>query len=201
MHSHPYQNVMRTVSTFHISEVDHQTVTMSQRQNSKEREYSWTNHPLPTASQYYKKWRTAENQPFKHANPPPINVTGVQNISPLIQLLEQIAKDQYEIKAFADNHVNVQPKTSGCYGTTVKALAERHAEFHTYKLKEERWYRVLLKNMHSSINLEDINIKIKKLRHKVTNIWNIKQYRTKSPLTIFFVDLKPAPNNKHIFNA
>jgi hypothetical protein len=37
---------------------------------------------------------------------PPIYITDVKNISPLIQLLEQIAKQQYEIKALADNHLN-----------------------------------------------------------------------------------------------
>jgi hypothetical protein len=37
---------------------------------------------------------------------PPISVTGIQNISPMIQLFEQIAEKQYEIKAFEDNQVN-----------------------------------------------------------------------------------------------
>jgi hypothetical protein len=77
--------------------------------------------------------------------PPPIYVTGVQNISSMIQLLEQIAKEQYEIKALTDNQVKVQPKTSECYSTIVKALAERRTEFHTYKLREEGSYRVVLK--------------------------------------------------------
>jgi hypothetical protein len=49
-----------------------------------------------------------ENTP----KPPPIYITDFKNISPLIQLLEQIAKQQYEIKALADNQVKVQPKTS-----------------------------------------------------------------------------------------
>jgi hypothetical protein len=129
--------------------------------------------------------------------PSPIYVTGVQNISPMIQLLEQIAKEQYEIKALADNRVKVQLRIAECYSTIVKALAERRTEFHTHKLKEERGYRVVLKNMHYSIN---IKIKIEKLEHTVTNVWNIKQYRTKLPLSMFFVDLKPAPNNKEILN-
>jgi hypothetical protein len=46
--------------------------------------------------------------------PPPIYVTGVHSISPLIRLLEQIAKEQYEIKALADIQVIVQPKNSQC---------------------------------------------------------------------------------------
>jgi hypothetical protein len=44
--------------------------------------------------------------------------------------------------------------------------------------------------MHYSINPE-IN-----LGRTVTNIWNIKQYRTKQPLPMLFVELKPVPNNK-----
>jgi hypothetical protein len=58
----------------------------------------------------------------------------------MIQLLERIAKEQYEIKALADNQVKFQPKTAECYGTIVRAVAERRTEFRTYKLKEERSY-------------------------------------------------------------
>jgi hypothetical protein len=71
-------------------------------------------------------------------------------------------------------------------------------EFHTYKPK---------KKLHStkkyalSINPEDIKTEIENLGHLFTNIWNIKQYRTKLPLSMFFVKLQPAPNNKDIFNV
>jgi hypothetical protein len=57
----------------------------------------------------------------------------------------------------------------------------------------------VLKNIHYSINPADIKTEIEKLGHTVTNIWNIKQYGTKLPLSMFFVELKPAPNNKDIF--
>jgi hypothetical protein len=41
---------------------------------------------------------------------------------------------------------------------------------------------------------------IEKLGHTVTNIWNIKQYRTKLPTTLHvFLELKPTLNNKDIF--
>jgi hypothetical protein len=43
--------------------------------------------------------------------------------------------------------------------------------------------------MHYSINPDDIKAEIENLGYKVTNIWNIKQYRTKLPLSMFFVDL------------
>jgi hypothetical protein len=47
---------------------------------------------------------------------------------------------------------------------------------------------------------QDIKAETENLGH-ITNIWNIKQYRTKLPLSTFSVELKPAPNNKDIFNV
>jgi hypothetical protein len=52
--------------------------------------------------------------------------------------------------------------------------------------------------MHYFINPDDIKAEIEKLGHKVANVWNITQYRTKLPL---YVDLKPASINKSIFNV
>jgi hypothetical protein len=113
---------------------------------------------------------------------PPVYISGVTlvTISPLIQLLEQTVEKQYELKALQNNQVKI---------------------FHTYKPKEERNYKVVLKNMYYSINPEDIKAESEKLGHSVTNIWNIKQYRTKLPLSMFFVELQPAPNIKDIFNV
>jgi hypothetical protein len=54
-------------------------------------------------------------------------------------------------------------------GSPMVVKAERCTEFQTYKLKEKRSYRVVLKNIHYSINNKDIEIKIEKLGHTVTN--------------------------------
>jgi hypothetical protein len=53
--------------------------------------------------------------------------------------------------------------------------------------------------MYYSINPEEIKTESGKLEHTVTNIWNIKQYRTKLPPSMFLAELKPSPNND-IFN-
>jgi hypothetical protein len=75
--------------------------------------------------------RIANNTVFKK-----INLYNITNISPLIQLLEQIAIQQYEVKALTHSQVKVQPKTSESYRTIIKALAKKCTEYHTYKLKE-----------------------------------------------------------------
>jgi hypothetical protein len=45
--------------------------------------------------------------PGNTQKPPPIYVSDVTTIPPLTQLLEQIAKLQYEIKALAGNRVKI----------------------------------------------------------------------------------------------
>jgi hypothetical protein len=102
-----------------------------------------------------------------------------------MQLLNRTAHQQYVITALANNQVRVQPTTSDSYRSITRALTVNRAEFHTYKPKEERNYRVVLKNMHYSINPDDIKSEIETLGHKVANIWNITQYRTKLPLYVF----------------
>jgi hypothetical protein len=129
-------------------------------------------------------------------NPPPIYVSDVTTISPLIQLLEQIAQ-QYELKALSNSQIKIQPKTSESYRTITQALTK----FHAYRLKKERNYRVVLKNMHYPFNLEEIKAEIENLAHMVSNIWNIQQNKTKLPLFMFFVELKPVPNNTDIYEV
>ena len=179
--------------------------TMLQKKQIKENAY-WLDAPLTTNRFTILTDEEGNDQQHtemieKTPKPPPIFVYGVQNISPLIQLLDQVAKLQYEIKALNSNQVRVQPKSSEHYRIIIKALSEKHTEFHTYKLKEERGYKVVLRNMHHSISTVDIKAEIEKLNHKVTNIWNITHQKTKQPLPMFFVELKPAPNNKDIFNV
>jgi 2-methylisocitrate lyase-like PEP mutase family enzyme len=73
---------------------------------------------------------------------PFLYIQDVISIPLLLQLLEQVATQQYETKALANNKVKVQPATTDAYRAIIKALAEKNTEFHTYKPKEERSYRM-----------------------------------------------------------
>lgn len=97
-----------------------------------------------------------------------------------------------------DEVVQIQPRTSDIYTVLIKDLKLKNTEFHMYKLKQERSYRVVLKNMHAATNLDNLKTAIEKQGHCVVNIWNTKQKFTKKPLSTFFVNLKPNNDNKKI---
>jgi hypothetical protein len=68
------------------------------------------------------------------------------------------------------------------------------------RIKRRKKLQSSVKNIHYSIDLEEIITEIEKPGHTVTNISIIKQHRTKFPVSMIFVELKPVPNNKDIFN-
>jgi hypothetical protein len=123
----------------------------------------------------------------------------IQNVHHTLLHLEN--KVQAGHVSFMNNEqVRVQPTESSVYTTIVKALIDKNTEFHTYKPRQDRSFRVVLKNIHPSTDLNDIKQDLKDKGHEVMNIWNVKQRITKKPLPIHFVDIKPCSNNKEIYN-
>jgi hypothetical protein len=106
-----------------------------QEDNTREAKHSredryWLN-PTSTSNRY--SALSDENSPEHHQKsniettprPPPIFVSNVTAMSQLIQLLEQTAKLQYEIKDLLGNRIIIQPKTPEAYRTFIKALEEK----------------------------------------------------------------------------
>lgn len=166
----------------------------------------WLNKPTQTNNRFDSLSEENTNDPVIQDNetsgpkPPPIFVSGVEDINPLIEVLNNIAKDNYIIKSLSNDEVKIQPKVSEKYTAIVAALMERKTDFHTYKPKQDRSFRVVLKNLHPSTDVTELSAEIQALGHEVTHIWNIKQNITKKSLPMFYVYLKPKENNKEIYN-
>jgi len=91
----------------------------------------------------------------------------------------------------------VKPET---YKKLVKYFKESNTFYHTYQLKEERAYRIVIKYLDHSTDTEDIRQELLELGHNVRNIINVQHITTKQPRNLFSVDLEPAENNKEIYN-
>jgi len=67
-------------------------------------------------------------------------------------------------------------------------------------MKDERSFKVILKNIQPLINIEKLKQDINSKDHTIINIWNVQRKNTKESLFMFFVKLKPVANNKDIYN-
>lgn len=135
----------------------------------------------------------------KMPKPPPIFVSGVNCISPLDELLSAIAKDDYVTKLQGSEQVKIQPLSTKSYSAIIKALEDKKTEFHTYQQKQKRSFRVVVKGIHYSTDIQKIKTAIEACGHAVTNVSNIRKRITKEPLPMFYVELEQKDNNKDIY--
>lgn len=146
------------------------------------------------------KEQSTEEKQDKTPKPPPIFVQGVTHYPKMIENFKNIAEDeQYSTKSLANNVVKISPNTPETYKKFIKYMQETNIIHHTYQMKTERAYRVVIKHLHQTVPINDIQTELTELGHKVRNIINIRNRKTKLPLPIFFVDLEPASNNKEIY--
>lgn len=173
--------------------------------NQKQTKLSyWLAAPIPTSNSFAEladnnKPKTIDVNKKQVTRPPPLFIDKVSNIQPLTKMLESVASGDYELKILQGERVKIQATSSESYSTIYKELKSRNTEFFTYQAKQERSFRVVLKHMHPTTDIEELKHALEKQHHKPTNIWNIKSSKTKQPLPIFYIDLQPSPNNKEIY--
>lgn len=85
----------------------------------------------------------------------------------------------------------------------VKELLDKHniRVRHTYKLPEEKLYRVVLRNLHYSTDHNAIKTALHEKGHNVVHIMNVQNRVTKDPKNLFFLDLERKSNNGEIYNV
>ena len=140
------------------------------------------------------------NSPKKIPRPPPIFVYDVINYPQMINHLAEVAEEEsYSTRSMANNIIKINCNTPETYRKMIRLMKENNIVYHSYQLKDERSYRIVIKHLHHTVELKDIAAELADLGHKVRNIINAKHRQTKEPLNLFFVDLEPAENNKEVY--
>ena len=190
-------------------EVNHRKRTRnspeSTSRNQKTKPNYWLATPVSTYNRFSEldntdQMRPSESETVTITKPPPFFIDKVSNIQPLTEMLDKVAHANYEIKILQNERVKIQAKAHEAYSAIYKELKSRDTEFFTYKTKQERSFRVVLKRIHPSTDNNSLKEALEDLGHKPTNIWNIKNNKTKQPLPMFFIDLQPNHNNKDVYN-
>ncbi|CAG9828444.1 unnamed protein product [Diabrotica balteata] len=134
----------------------------------------------------------------KDEQPPPIFIQNVECIKPLQELLQQITPGKYTLKCLANNQIKVQADSSKNYSLIVKSLAEKNTQYHTYQLKQNRGFRVVIRNLHPSTDPDDIKKALLVHGHTALNISNIKQRGTKKDLPLCNIELAIQSTNHRV---
>lgn len=137
----------------------------------------------------------------KRITPPPIFIQSVSNYKGMIdRIMQTIPNQQFATKAIANNGVKISVNEVDSYRKLVKEFRLREIKFYTYQIKSERAFKVVIRNLHHSINTDEIKEALQDEGFSVRNVVNIRHRLTKAPLPMFFIDLEPVGDYKKIYD-
>lgn len=133
--------------------------------------------------------------------PSPIYIPFVENISVMIKKISSvISQSDFNYKSLKQGEIRLITKNADSYRKVVKYFESSKICYHTFQLKQDRSFRVVIKGLHYSTPPEDIKGVLLSLDHHVRTVTNVKSRVTKEPLSLFYVELDPKSNNKEIYN-
>jgi len=98
----------------------------------------------------------------------------------MIKSIREVAEDeQYFTKSTTNNVIKLTSSIPDTHRYLIKHFKENDIFFHTYQLKEERTYRVVLKYLHQTTDVKDIRQELLEMGHVVRNIVNAHHRQTK----------------------
>jgi len=131
--------------------------------------------------------------------PPPIFINGVTDYMAFkLSMTQALEGQDFNCKSRVKDII-FNAATSDGYRKAVRHLKSMNADFHTYQLKEDRAYRVVIRNLHHSTPPEEIKKELEALGHSVRSVTNALSAVTKDKLPLFFVDLNQNESNDDIF--
>jgi hypothetical protein len=132
---------------------------------------------------------------------PHIFIYGVLNYKKMTDNLSNVTEEEtYQCKILRNDTVKINTQNSDTYRKLIRHLNSEKIIHHTCQMKQDRAYRLVIRNLHYSIPIDELKEKLQKKGHPVRNILNIRHRVNKYPLSMFYVDLEPKDNNKEIYN-
>ena len=129
------------------------------------------------------------SEPFQQPpipKPPSAFIHGVLNYKNMIKsITEVVEEEQFFTRILANNVIKLSSITPATYRAIIKHFKEKNIYCHTYQLKEETAYRVVLKHFHHTTDTEDIKKGLLELGHVVRSIINGRHRQAKEPLNSF----------------
>lgn len=104
-------------------------------------------------------------------------------------------------KIVTKNQMRVSTENMEAYKKIMAVVREKQLIGHTFVPKSERPCRIVIKNLHHSTPIQAIKDVIEETGNTVKGeIINARHGSTKTPLSTWFVNLEPGPNNSEVKN-
>lgn len=131
----------------------------------------------------------------------PIVVANVRQYSGLIKnVADQIGATNFTTSTLSDNRIKIQVNEVDQFRKLQTHFRNTNVLFHTFCLKIDRPFKVVLRGLHPSVDTTEIKNELTDAGFTVRNVSNIKHHRSKEPLPLFFVDLEPHTDPTKIYN-
>lgn len=142
----------------------------------------------------------AEPTAKKPSKPPPIVLYGIEDINKLTELLLTASdKNEFSFKTVNKNQLRIISANADAYKKIITLIRESGLIGHTFNKKDERCFRVAIKNLHHSTPISAIKEELEKTGNVVQGaIINAKYGPEKLPTSTFFANFIPGPKNKLI---
>lgn len=129
-----------------------------------------------------------------------IFIQGAQNINELHRLIMLcIEESKFWSKCFANDTVKVNVKAVADFRALVKHRKEYKVKHYIYQVKSEGLFKVLIRHLHHLLLPDEIKDALSKEGFLVRNVANIRHWKTKDPLPLFFTNLDPDENSKEFY--
>ncbi|KAL4125740.1 hypothetical protein QTP88_009980 [Uroleucon formosanum] len=136
---------------------------------------------------------------IKISLPPPIFIEANLNYNTLCLKLKELTDTSSFVCKSTTKGVKIQTFSSDSYRSVIKFLKEEDVSFHSYQSKENKPFRIVIRNLHPSTDKKHISKELSELGFQVKNITSVLHKSTKTPLPLFFVDLEQSESNQDIF--
>ena len=98
--------------------------------------------------------------------------------------LPNFEQETYHTTALPNNTIKVTPHTPDTYRKLIHRVREACIVHHTYQIKQDRAYRIVIRGLHHSVPINDISEELNMKGHKVRNIINVKHRVSNEPLPL-----------------
>lgn len=130
---------------------------------------------------------------------PPLYIYNIGNINRFLTEVNSLNPGKFSYRTSGEA-IRLNTETSNGYRAITKYLETSKAEYHTYQVKDSRNFRIVIRGLHHTTDPIAIMDDLK--HHGFEPVQAIPALHpvTKTPMPLFFVDIKPNAKNAEVYN-